>query len=55
MQFEVEIYQNETGDWVATAVAYNVTVTGRTEPEALARMMDALALHFKTSAKTSPR
>jgi predicted RNase H-like HicB family nuclease len=47
MQFEVEVYENETGDWVATAVAYKVTVTGRTEQEALARVMDALAQHFK--------
>lgn len=51
MQFEVEIYRNEVGEWVATAVAYNVTVTGRTEKEALARVMDALALHFKKAAK----
>ncbi len=51
MQFEVEIFQNETGEWVATAVAYNVSATGRTEPEALARIMDALALHFKTTPK----
>jgi len=51
MQFEVEVYRNEMGEWVATAVAYQVTVTGRTEQEALARVMDALAQHFK-SAKT---
>ena len=51
MQFEVELYQNEAGDWVATAVAYNVSATGRSEPEALARIMDALALHFKTAPK----
>jgi len=51
MQFEVEVYRNETGEWVATAVAYKVTVTGRTEQEALARVMDALAHHFK-GAKT---
>ena len=47
MKFEVEVYQNEAKAWVATAVAYNVTVTGRTEKEALARIMDALAQHFK--------
>lgn len=47
MQFEVEVYRNETGEWVATAVAYGVSATGRTENEALARVMDALALHFK--------
>lgn len=51
MQFEVEVYRNETGEWVATAVAYKVSATGRTENEALARMMDALALHFKSSPK----
>jgi len=48
MQFEVEIERNEMGDWVATAVAYGVSASGRTEQEALARIMDALALHFKT-------
>lgn len=51
MQFEVEVYRNETGEWVATAVEYEVSVTGRTENEALARIMDALALHFKSSPK----
>lgn len=51
MQFEVEVYENEVKDWVATAVAYGVSVTGRTESEALSRLMDALALHFKTSKK----
>ena len=49
MQFEVEVYQNEAREWVATAVAYNVTATGRTEKEALARVMEALAQHFKKS------
>jgi hypothetical protein len=52
MQFEVEVYRNDGGEWVATAVAYQVSVTGRTEQEALARVMDALAQHFK-KAKTS--
>ncbi|HEV8639805.1 MAG TPA: hypothetical protein VGV13_01750 [Methylomirabilota bacterium] len=51
MQFEVEVYQNETGEWVATAVAYHVSVTGRTEKEALARVTEALALHFKKAPK----
>jgi predicted RNase H-like HicB family nuclease len=51
MQFEVEVYQNERGEWVATAVEYDVSATGRTENEALARMMDALALHFKGSPR----
>jgi predicted RNase H-like HicB family nuclease len=48
MRFEVEVYRNEAGEWVAEAVEYKVTVTGRTENEALARMMEALTLHFKT-------
>jgi len=51
MQFEIEVYRNEAGDWVATAVAYDVTVTGRTEKEALARIMEALAGHFKRAPK----
>ena len=48
MQFEVEVYRNDVGEWVATAVDYKVTVKGRTEQEALAMIMDALAKHFKT-------
>lgn len=48
MQFEVEIEKNETGEWVATAVAYKISATGRTEDEALARVMEALTHHFKT-------
>ena len=47
MQFEVEIAKNELGEWVATAVAHSVTATGRTENEALARLMDALAAYFR--------
>jgi hypothetical protein len=47
MQFEVEIYENEMKEWIATAVAYDVTVKGRTEKEALALLMEALATHFK--------
>ena len=52
MQFEVEIYKNEMGEWVATAVQHGVSATGRTENEALARIMDALTLHFKTRPAT---
>jgi predicted RNase H-like HicB family nuclease len=51
MQFEVEIYRKETGEWVATAVAYQVSATGRTEKEALARVMEALAQHFRRPPK----
>jgi predicted RNase H-like HicB family nuclease len=47
VEFEVEVYQNEAMEWVATAVAYNVTATGRTEKEALARVTEALAQHLK--------
>jgi len=60
MRFEVEVYKNYVGELVAEAVEYNVTDTGRTESEALARVMDALAAHFKQTAKriarlTAPR
>lgn len=47
VQFEVEVYRNEAGDWIAEAVEYKVTAKGLTEKEALARVMDALAQHFK--------
>ena len=53
MQFEVDVERNDANEWTATAVAYGVKVTGRTEAEALARLMDALALHFKTKNKMS--
>ncbi|MBI1847961.1 MAG: hypothetical protein HY294_08870 [Candidatus Rokubacteria bacterium] len=51
MKFEVEVYQNEGGQWIATAVEHDVTAKGMTEKEALARVVEALAAHFKTSAK----
>ena len=47
VKFEVEVYENEARDWVATAVVYGVTATGRTEKEALVRVMEALARHLK--------
>ena len=47
MQFEVEVYRNEAGEWVATAVEYDVSAKGLSEKEALSRIMDALAAHFK--------
>jgi uncharacterized OsmC-like protein len=53
MRFEVEVHQNEKGECVATAVEYSVTVTGRVEKEALARLMDALAAHFKKSSRAN--
>ena len=47
MNFEVEIYQNEIGEWIATAVEHGVSAKGAVEKEALARLMEALAAHFK--------
>ena len=49
VNFEVEIYRNEAGEWVATAVAHDVTAKGRTENEALSLLMNALNAHFKKS------
>ena len=54
MRFEVEILQDEAGQWVATAVEYGVTATGRTEKEALAMVMDALTSHFRKSGGAPP-
>lgn len=51
MTFEVEVYRNEAGEWVARAVEYEVTATGRTESEALARVMEALAAHLRRVAR----
>ena len=47
MQFEVEVYQSEAGEWVAEAVGYRVSAKGLSEKEALSRLMDALSAHFK--------
>lgn len=49
VNFEVEIYKNEMGEWVATAIEHDVTVKGRTEHEALAMLMEALSARFKKS------
>jgi hypothetical protein len=49
VQFEVEIYKAETGEWVATAVEHGVTAKGRTESEALSFLMEKLSAHFKKS------
>jgi len=51
MQFEVEVYKNDGGEWVAEAIEYKVTATGRTESEALARGLYALATHCKQTPK----
>jgi hypothetical protein len=47
VEFEVEVYRNEAGEWIATAVAHGVSAKGALEKEALSRLMDALAAHFK--------
>ncbi len=51
MKFEVEVFKNDAGEWEATAVGYAVTVKAPSENEALAKLMDALTLHFKTERK----
>jgi hypothetical protein len=47
MKFEVEVYRNESGEWIAEAVEYTVSAKGLSEKEALGRLMEALASHFK--------
>jgi hypothetical protein len=47
VKFEVEVYRNEAGEWVATAVEYDVSVKGLSEKEALSRIVEAMAAHFK--------
>ena len=56
MRIEVDLVQEE-GLYKATAVAYPaVTVTGRTEKEALGLLIDALEKHLKEeSRKAAPR
>lgn len=56
MRIEVDLVQEE-GLYRATAVAYPaVTVTGRTEKEALGLLVDALEKHLKEEArKATPR
>ncbi len=46
MRFEVEVYENDVGEWVATAIEYDITAKGRTEKESLALLMDALTAHI---------
>jgi predicted RNase H-like HicB family nuclease len=53
MQFEVEVYRKETGEWVATAVEHPVSVTAPTEQEALRRLLEALGQHFKRNPQGS--
>ncbi len=51
MKFEVEVSKEDTGLFRATAVVYpDVTVTGRTEKEALGLLMDAMERYMKKKA-----
>jgi len=55
MRFEVDLIQEEGGLFRATAVAFPaVSVTGRTEKEALGLLIDALDRHFKDEARKGP-
>ena len=55
MRFEVEVYKDDVGEWVATAIEYDVTAKGRTEKESLALLMDALTAHIgKGGGKKHP-
>ena len=52
MRIEVDLVQEEGGLFRATAVAYpSVTVTGRTDKEALGLLVDALGKHMKEEAR----
>ena len=52
MRLEVIVEQNEAGEFQAKAVEYpGVNANGRTEKEALVRLLDALELHLKKSGK----
>ena len=52
MRFEVEVIQEEGGLYRATAIAFpGVSVTGRTEKEALGLLVDALDKHVKEEAR----
>ena len=52
MRIEVDLVQEEGGLLRATAVAYpSVTVTGRTEKEALGLLVQAMEKHMKEEAR----
>ena len=52
MRIEVDLVQEEGGIFRATAVAYpRVTVTGRTEKEALGLLIQAMEKHMKEEAR----
>ncbi len=52
MRIEVDLVQEEGGVFRATAVAYpSVTVSGRTEKEALGLLIQAMEKHMKEEAR----
>ena len=52
MRIEVDLVQEEGGLFRAAAVAYpSVTVTGRTEKEALGLLVHAMEKHMKEEAR----
>ena len=55
MRIEVDLVQEEGGLFRATAVAYpRVTVTGRTEKEALGLLVAALDKYMREEARKAP-
>ena len=49
VRFEVEVVQEDGGLFRATAVPYpEVSVTGRTEKEALGRLLEAVGKYLKS-------
>ena len=55
MRIEVDLVQEEAGVFRATAVAFpRVTVTGRSEKEALGLLVDALEKYMKEEAGKAP-
>ena len=51
MRVEVEVFREESGLFRATAVVYpEITVTGRTEKEALGLLMAAMERYMKKQA-----
>ncbi len=52
MRIEVDLVEEEGGVFRATAVAYpRVSVTGRTEKEALGLLVQAMEKHMKEEAR----
>ena len=55
MRFEVDVATDDAGLFHATAIAYpHVTVTGRTEKEALGLLMEAIERYMKKQAAAGP-